>query len=133
MASAGSTPARSHEHHFTFDKADEAVGITNESQAPWPALKRVIRIETFSRSAKALLPPHKCGGSHHQFGSCVADTPRNPTLAGTDWATLIEALEENSTCIATNSYGYVTSGQSARFNFEAALSLFYSVAHLWED
>ena len=33
-----------------------------------PALKRVIRVETLSRSAQALLPPHKCGGSHHQFG-----------------------------------------------------------------
>ena len=30
--------------------------------------KRVIRVETLSRSAKALLPPHKCGGSHNQFG-----------------------------------------------------------------
>jgi hypothetical protein len=29
-----------------------------------PALKRVIRVETPSRSAKALVPPHKCGGSH---------------------------------------------------------------------
>jgi hypothetical protein len=29
-----------------------------------PALKRVIRIETLSQSAKALLPPHECGGSH---------------------------------------------------------------------
>jgi hypothetical protein len=28
-----------------------------------PALKRAIRVETLSRSAKALLPPHKCGGS----------------------------------------------------------------------
>jgi hypothetical protein len=27
--------------------------------------KRVMRVETLSRSAKALLPPHKCGGSHH--------------------------------------------------------------------
>ena len=26
-----------------------------------PALKRVMRVETLSRSAKALLPPHKCG------------------------------------------------------------------------
>jgi hypothetical protein len=26
--------------------------------------KRVIRVETRSRSAEALLPPHKCGGSH---------------------------------------------------------------------
>jgi hypothetical protein len=29
-----------------------------------PALKRVIRVETLSQSAEALLPPHKCGGSH---------------------------------------------------------------------
>jgi hypothetical protein len=29
--------------------------------------KRVIRVETLSRSTKALLPPHKCGGSHQQF------------------------------------------------------------------
>ena len=29
----------------------------------WPELKRVIRVETLSRSAKALLPPHKCGAS----------------------------------------------------------------------
>jgi hypothetical protein len=28
-----------------------------------PALKRVIRVETLSQSAKALFPPHKCGGS----------------------------------------------------------------------
>jgi len=31
-----------------------------------PALKRAIRVESLSRSAKALLPPHKCGGSHDQ-------------------------------------------------------------------
>jgi hypothetical protein len=31
--------------------------------------KRVIRVEALSRSAKALLPPHKCGGSHHEFRS----------------------------------------------------------------
>jgi hypothetical protein len=31
-----------------------------------PALKRMIKIETLSRSAKALLPPHKCGGFHHE-------------------------------------------------------------------
>ena len=37
---------------------------TNEALA-FPALKRVIRVETLSQSAKALLPPHKCGGSHH--------------------------------------------------------------------
>jgi hypothetical protein len=29
-----------------------------------PALKRVIRVETLSQSAEALLPPHKCGGFH---------------------------------------------------------------------
>jgi hypothetical protein len=34
----------------------------------WPALKRVIRVETLSQSAKALVPPHKCGGSHLEFG-----------------------------------------------------------------
>jgi hypothetical protein len=33
-----------------------------------PALKRVMRVESLSQSAKALLPPHKCGGSRHQFG-----------------------------------------------------------------
>ena len=27
--------------------------------------ERVIRVETPSQSAKALFPPHKCGGSHH--------------------------------------------------------------------
>src|SRR5580658_7478037 len=27
----------------------------------------VIRVETLSQSAKALLPPHKCGGSHQQL------------------------------------------------------------------
>ncbi len=33
-----------------------------------PALKRMIGVETLSQSAKALLPPHKCGGSHqHPF------------------------------------------------------------------
>jgi hypothetical protein len=31
-----------------------------------PALKRRIKVEALSRSAEALLPPHKCGGSHHQ-------------------------------------------------------------------
>jgi hypothetical protein len=31
-----------------------------------PALKRMIKVETLSRSAQALLPPHKCGGSHHE-------------------------------------------------------------------
>ena len=30
-----------------------------------PALKRIIGIEVFHRSAEALLPPHECGGSHH--------------------------------------------------------------------
>jgi hypothetical protein len=25
------------------------------------------QVETLSRSAQALLPPHKCGGSHHPF------------------------------------------------------------------
>jgi hypothetical protein len=43
-----------------------------------PALKRVIRVETLSQSAKALLPPHKCGGSHQ-----VKTTPavRETTLS----------------------------------------------------
>src|SRR6202041_3370831 len=36
--------------------------------------KRVIRVETLSRSAKALLPPHKCGGSHHQFRTSLAES-----------------------------------------------------------
>jgi len=40
-----------------------AVGAALEALA-LPALKRVMRVETLSRSAKALLPPHKCGGSH---------------------------------------------------------------------
>ena len=31
-----------------------------------PALKRVIKVEILSRSAEALLPPHECGGSHHE-------------------------------------------------------------------
>src|ERR1019366_1291890 len=38
-----------------------------------PALKRVIKANLF-RSAEALLPPHKCGGSHREdtpgFTSC---------------------------------------------------------------
>jgi hypothetical protein len=34
-----------------------------DAQVP-PALKRVMRVESRSRSAEALLPPHKCGGSH---------------------------------------------------------------------
>src|ERR1700744_2273657 len=33
---------------------------TDEARALPPALKRMIRIETLSRSAKALLPPHTC-------------------------------------------------------------------------
>ena len=36
---------------------------TNEALT-LPALKRVIRVEALSRTAKALLPPHKCGGFH---------------------------------------------------------------------
>src|ERR1700722_3428276 len=35
--------------------------------------KRMTRAEIFSRSAKALLPPHKCGGSHRE-------TNREPIL-----------------------------------------------------
>jgi hypothetical protein len=31
-----------------------------------PALKRMIKVTTLSRRAKALLPPHKCGGFHHE-------------------------------------------------------------------
>jgi hypothetical protein len=31
-----------------------------------PALKRMIRVEALFRSAEALLPPHECGGSHHE-------------------------------------------------------------------
>ena len=46
---------------------------TNEALA-LPALKRVIRVETLSRSSKALLPPHKCGGSHHQFRTSLAES-----------------------------------------------------------
>jgi hypothetical protein len=34
-----------------------------------PALKRSIKVEALSRSAKALLPPHECGGSHHESRS----------------------------------------------------------------
>jgi hypothetical protein len=30
-----------------------------------PALKRMIGVDTLFRSAQALLPPHECGGSHH--------------------------------------------------------------------
>ena len=39
-----------------------------------PALKRVIRVETLLRSAQALLPPHECGGSHHEFRSFSSHT-----------------------------------------------------------
>jgi hypothetical protein len=45
-----------------------------------PALKRVIRVETLSRSAKALLPPHKCGGSHLQ--ARPRSYQRNPKVTG---------------------------------------------------
>jgi hypothetical protein len=38
-----------------------------------PALKRTIRVETLSRSAEALLPPHKCGGSHPGTASSRAE------------------------------------------------------------
>src|ERR1035438_5473741 len=42
-----------------------------------PALKRVIKADLF-RSAEALLPPHKCGGSHREdtpgFTSCPTAT-----------------------------------------------------------
>jgi hypothetical protein len=31
-----------------------------------PALKRRIKVEALFRSAEALLPPHECGGSHHE-------------------------------------------------------------------
>jgi hypothetical protein len=34
-----------------------------------PALKRMIKVEALSRSAEALLPPHECGGSHHESRS----------------------------------------------------------------
>jgi hypothetical protein len=45
-----------------FSNAGDSYGIGQ------PALKRVIRVETLSKSAKALFPPHKCGGSHRSFG-----------------------------------------------------------------
>ena len=41
-------------------EADEALAL--------PALKRVIRDETLSQSAKALLPPHKCGRLYQRPG-----------------------------------------------------------------
>ena len=31
-----------------------------------PALKRMINVDPLSRSAQALVPPHKCGGFHHE-------------------------------------------------------------------
>jgi hypothetical protein len=46
-----------------------------------PALKRVMRVETPSRSAKALLPPHKCGGSHHPFSHQIRRSPRGELRA----------------------------------------------------
>jgi hypothetical protein len=48
---------------------------TNEALA-LPALKRVIRVEAFSQSAKALLSAHKCGRLHHQFGAGNAPDQR---------------------------------------------------------
>jgi hypothetical protein len=49
-----------------------------------PALKRMIRVESLSQSAKALLPPHKCGGfqninagaSTNNLNKTVHETPR---------------------------------------------------------
>ena len=46
-----------------------------------PALKRVIRAETLSRSAKVLPPPHKCGGSDHSRQNGLRGS-RNPIQAG---------------------------------------------------
>jgi hypothetical protein len=34
-----------------------------------PALKRMIKVEALSQSAEALLPPHECGGFHHESRS----------------------------------------------------------------
>jgi hypothetical protein len=52
-----------------------------------PALKRLIRVETLSRRAKALLPPHKCGGSHHQFGQvCQPWRPNGRLKCEREWA-----------------------------------------------
>ena len=41
-----------------------SVAGTRETLA-LPALKREITVKALSQSAKALLPPHPCGGSHH--------------------------------------------------------------------
>ena len=41
-----------------------AVEVPARRRTELPALKRVISVETLSQSAKALFPPHKCGGSH---------------------------------------------------------------------
>src|ERR1700683_3806945 len=37
--------------------------------------KRVISVETLSQSARALLPPHKCGGSHRSFRGINTGAP----------------------------------------------------------
>ncbi len=47
-----------------FSRAVEAQQRSGLLAVPLPALKRMIKIEVLSRSAEALLPPHKCGGSH---------------------------------------------------------------------
>ena len=46
---------------------------------PSPALKRMIKVATLSRSAEALLPPHECGGFHHESaGFPVLTQTRKP-------------------------------------------------------
>jgi hypothetical protein len=49
--------------------------------------KRVIRVEALSQSAKALFPPHKCGGSHHLLGQC---DPGRTSPAGRLSVTLVQ-------------------------------------------
>src|ERR1035438_6551384 len=53
-----------------------------------PALKRVIKADLF-RSAEALLPPHKCGGSHREdtpgFTSCPTATVWEQNLRRRCW------------------------------------------------
>src|SRR5271154_2472872 len=59
-----------------------------------PALKRRIKVETLSRSAEALLPPHECGGSHRGHRVCghLCSAARDRETNGEDQ--LRETLQE---------------------------------------
>jgi len=43
-----------------------------------PALKRIFLMARVFRSAKALLPPHECGGCHQDAGEGEASASRAP-------------------------------------------------------